>query len=233
MERIEADVAVIGSGIGGMCAAALLAHGGYRTIVLESLAFLGGRYSCIDYRGYRIATGGHMVNHGEDDPILQTFVEVDAPAIEYKEFNVPIKYRIAGKDLELEGKGGLQRIVSAASRNEEETKTVMAAMYSAMREKEPPDELSLKEWLQQATDNQGIHNIFRCQAAAFTGVDAHDFPAGEFVRFLRTYGRLRGTVVPRHTGRASPAMYNPGTRPWADRGCRAHWPVPGMKRNRD
>ena len=47
MERTEADVAVIGSGVGGMCAAALLARAGYRTIVLESLAFLGGRYSCI------------------------------------------------------------------------------------------------------------------------------------------------------------------------------------------
>jgi phytoene dehydrogenase-like protein len=47
-----------------------------------------------------------------------------------------------------------------------------------------------------------VHNIFQCQATAFTGVNAHDFPAGEFVRFLRTYGRYRGTLVPRDTGRA-------------------------------
>ena len=78
----------------------------------------------------------------------------------------------------------------------------MAAMYSAMRQQEPSDDLSLKDWLLQHTDNTRIHNIFRCQAAAFTGVNAHHFPAGEFVRFLRTYGRLRGTLVPRDTGRA-------------------------------
>ena len=202
MERTEADVAVIGSGVGGMCAAALLARAGYRTIVLESLTFLGGRYSCIDYKGYRIATGGHMVNHGKDDPIVQTLVEVGAPEIEFREFNVPVKYRIAGNDLALEGKGGLQRIISAASRDEEEANKVMAAMYSAMRQQEPSDDLSLKDWLLQHTDNTRIHNIFHCQAAAFTGVNAHDFPAGEFVRFLRTYGRLRGTLVPRNTGKA-------------------------------
>ena len=39
MANLEVDVAVIGSGVGGMCAAALLAHAGYKTMVLENLAF--------------------------------------------------------------------------------------------------------------------------------------------------------------------------------------------------
>ncbi len=40
MERIEADVVVIGSGIGGMCAASLLAHEGDKTVVQENLFLL-------------------------------------------------------------------------------------------------------------------------------------------------------------------------------------------------
>ena len=193
---------VIGSGIGGMCSAAILAHAGFNTVVLENLSFLGGRYSCIEYRGYKIATGGHMMNHGKDDPIYHTLEEVGAEGIEYKAFSVPVKYRINGKDYTLEGKGGLKKIVSAASRSQEETERVMTALYLAIRGEEPSDALSLKAWLLEHTDNTRIHSIFQCQAAAFTGVNASDFPAGEFVRFLRTYARLPNTLVPKNTGRS-------------------------------
>jgi len=202
MERMQADVVVIGSGIGGMCAAALLAHAGYRTVVLENLALLGGRYSCIDWQGYRIPTGGHIVNHGRDDPIYLTLQEVGAREIEFREFTVPVRYRVAGRDYDLGEKGGLGKIVSAASRDEAEARRVMGGLYEALKRDEPSDALSLKDWLLGYTDNERIHNIFRCQAAAFTGANTHDFPAGEFVRFLRTYARLRSALVPRNTGKS-------------------------------
>lgn len=202
MKRMEVDIAVIGSGVGGMCSAALLAHAGYRTAVLENLAFLGGRFTCIESHGMKIATGGHMVNHGKDDPIYRTLVETGAPDVEFRDFNVPVRYRIAGQDYDLEGKGGLRRIVSATARDEAEADRIMAGIYSAMRKEEPRPGLSLRDWLLKYTDNEGIHGIFQCQASAFTGVNASSFPAREFIRFLRTYASLRGTLVPKNTGRS-------------------------------
>lgn len=202
MDRTDADVVVIGSGIGGMCAAALLAHTGYKTVVIEHLAMLGGRYSCIEWQGHEIPTGGHIVNHGRDDPIYVTLQEVGAREIEFREFKVPVKYRIGGRDHSLEGKGGLGRIVSAASGDDAEARRVLGVLHQAMKGEEPPAGLSLREWLLGYTDNERIHSIFRCQATAFTGVNTHDFPAAEFIRFLRTYARLRRSLVPRHTGRS-------------------------------
>ncbi|MFI5395709.1 MAG: phytoene desaturase family protein [Candidatus Binatia bacterium] len=200
MDRSATDVVVIGSGIGGMCAAALLAHAGYRTVVLERLALLGGRYTCIDWQGYKIPTGGHIVNHGSDDPIYQTLQDVGAKGVEFHDFDVPVKYRVAGIDYTLGNKGGLGKIISAASSDEGEARRVMNALYEAIRGDQPPAGLSLRDWLLRHTDNERIHRVFRAQATAFTGVNPHDFPAGEFLRFLRTYGRLRRPLVPKGTG---------------------------------
>jgi phytoene desaturase len=201
MENINTDVVVIGSGMGGMCAAALLAHAGYKVMVLETLDFVGGRYSCIEYKGHKIATGGHMVNHGKDDPICITLDEVEAPEVEFKEFKIPVRYRIGGKDILLEAKGGLKNLVRAAADNDLECEVVMQNLYKSIRWQEPTDALSLREWLLQFTPNQRIHNIFQAQATAFTGVNYQEFPSGEFFRFLQAYGRLRTALVSKNTGR--------------------------------
>ena len=45
MQPQEYDVVVVGSGIGGLGAGALLAHRGYKTLVVEQLSRIGGRCS--------------------------------------------------------------------------------------------------------------------------------------------------------------------------------------------
>ena len=50
MRSKQVDVLVIGSGIGGMCAAAYLAHKGYEVLVTEALPRIGGHCSTFEYR---------------------------------------------------------------------------------------------------------------------------------------------------------------------------------------
>ena len=57
MTKKTCDVLVIGSGMGGLCAAALLANEGLNTIVVEKLPRIGGRCSTIAYKGFKCAAG--------------------------------------------------------------------------------------------------------------------------------------------------------------------------------
>lgn len=50
-------VAVVGAGIGGLSAAALLAKGGYEVEAFERLPYAGGKAASIDLGGYRFDTG--------------------------------------------------------------------------------------------------------------------------------------------------------------------------------
>ena len=67
------DILVIGSGMGGMCAAALLSRAGYRTLVVEALPRIGGRCSTIDYKGFKLITGVIGVEMGGS---VESFFEV-------------------------------------------------------------------------------------------------------------------------------------------------------------
>ena len=61
MDHKNFDAIVIGSGVGGICSAALLAHSGLKTLVVEKLPFLGGRFSSRVYKGYTCTTGAIAV----------------------------------------------------------------------------------------------------------------------------------------------------------------------------
>lgn len=58
------DAIRLGSGVGGSCAAALLANEGCKVLLAEKHAYLGGRSSTSDHDGYLCATGGLAVQVG-------------------------------------------------------------------------------------------------------------------------------------------------------------------------
>jgi len=71
------DVAVIGAGIGGLCAAALLAHRGYHVLLSEKLERVGGRFSTVEQAGFKTPTGAVAVQ--TRGPMQQVYTEVGAP----------------------------------------------------------------------------------------------------------------------------------------------------------
>ncbi|MFC1848372.1 phytoene desaturase family protein [Chloroflexota bacterium] len=186
MEKKTCDCVVIGSGIGGMCAAAKLAYSGYKTIVIEKLPILGGRYTQIEYKGYQIPTAAWMILYGKNDPVYLTLNEVQAPEIEtVSTGSIPQIYRLGGKDYKMEGKGALRDMISWASRDKEEEEKVMTALKRAILWYEPPDTLTFYDWLLQFTDNKTVVDLFQCLVAAWAGANSWEVTAGQWFRVLK------------------------------------------------
>ena len=94
MQQERYDVVVIGSGIAGLCAGALLARGGYKTLVVEKLSRIGGRCSTEEYEGFKLPTGAITIHTGAG--MDETFREL---GVDLELVMVPrLLWRIEGKD---------------------------------------------------------------------------------------------------------------------------------------
>lgn len=186
MEKKACDCVVIGSGIGGMCAAAKLACSGYKTIVIEKLPIIGGRYTQIEYKGYRMPTAAWMIIYGANDPVYRTLEEVKAPEIEVVHAGpIPQIYRMAGKDYEMKGKGALREMISWASKDKHEEERVMTALKRAILWYEPPDTITFHDWLLQYTDSKTVRDLFQSLIAAWCGANSWEITAGQWFRVLK------------------------------------------------
>jgi len=199
-KSIKADVLIIGSGIGGLLCAALLGRDGYRVVVFEKLSFPGGRYTTLDYEGYKVNTGAWAVGlHGVKGPLwkllsnLGVEVETRVPGPEHAHLWA------MGQDIPLPAKGQLSTIVEAVSKNSSESKRVLNAVRLALKWQEPSDEISCDEWLYQYTDNPLIHGQFDFFSRSMTATYYSDFPAGEYFRLLRSFGQCGSlTAMPKN-----------------------------------
>ncbi len=189
------DVAIIGSGIAGMCAAALLAHEGYRILVAEKLAQLGGRCSTIEYKGFKIpylAQEKPLAEWGGVEG--EIFKEVGA------DFDVvplpPIVYRIRGKDYELPERGQLAFLLSQCCQNETEFDRIRTALRRARTWAEPSSSISFRDWLLQYTDNEMVILLLENFLCSLLMMRSHEAPARDTIGFYKVGLSRWG-----HTGR--------------------------------
>ncbi|MDP2661963.1 MAG: FAD-dependent oxidoreductase [Dehalococcoidia bacterium] len=179
------DVAVIGSGIGGLCAAARLAHSGYKVLLTERFRLLGGRCSTINLNGYLISTGAIGIE--KSGPLEQAFKDVGA-AFPIKRPEPQLAYYVDGKVNQMPSKGGLRWLLHHVARDERDAERVMNAMKRALTWDEPSMSISCKEWISQFTNDPNIHGVMQGVIAAVLVVNSYEVPAGAFIKFLKTGG---------------------------------------------
>ena len=134
------DAIVIGSGVGGMCAATLLANDGWHVLMAEKRRYLGGRFSTVNHDGYLCATGGLAVPVGQN--LEQVCQAVGIPSGVKPSTKVALW--LEGEYFDL-SKGGTRSIIKQLAQDEEEAE-VEAKEKSEANEEEEDEEDEREAW---------------------------------------------------------------------------------------
>lgn len=191
MDKTKFDVAVIGSGMGGLSAAALLAKSGLKVLVTERLKRIGGRCSSFEYQGFQCPTAAISPEVGAT--LEGIYREVGA------EFNVrplqKVSFRIGGKTVQPGGLG-MRGLLTAATVDADEIDRLMTAYRRAMRWDSPSRTLTLREWLLQYTENHAVHGVFKSIIQSVLLVNLDEVSAHDYFQYMKIGGTARAGYPP-------------------------------------
>jgi phytoene desaturase len=176
-DALRYDALVIGAGAGGLCAAARLAHVGYRTLLVESRDRVGGRASSEEIDGFIVNTGAIAIECG--GVLEDTFRQVEAPF----DIRVPEPaslFRLGGREVQLQGQP-TGRVING----------LLKSGAHLLRDAGEDDRTPLAAWLSRHTRNEMVHAIFRNLCAAIFAVNSDELPARVFMTYFHEKGAAR------------------------------------------
>ncbi len=175
------DIFVIGSGLGGLTTAALLAKDGYRVIVAEKMPRIGGRCSTIEYKGFKSITGVVGI---EMNGVVETLFKRLGAEFDVRPAGAP-HYLIKGKICQVPSHGGMKHLMIEAGGDLAEVEKVMNAMTGALQWRTPSSHVTLYHWIRQYTKNQAIMDVFRTLISAVLFVNVNEISVRTYFEFIR------------------------------------------------
>lgn len=174
------DAIVIGSGMGGMAAAVLMAHSGKKVAVFEKNKIFGGRLSSYKKDGFTLDIGVHTISRGANGPVARCLERVGIKdAIKFQKIRPVISF---------EGKPFIFPHDLKTMVPEEDFNALMTFMKDVKgfteEEIEELDSISLKDLLNRYTQNEVVHTCV-CRIGSVYCAQPHWLEsAGEFVRCM-------------------------------------------------
>lgn len=179
-------IGVIGAGLGGLLAAASLGKAGHDIEIFERLPYHGGRFTNIDYKGFRLSTGAlHVVPHGPGGP-LGTMLKRLGANVSIVPTNPPGLFRIKGKDYthnELPGLFGTWN------------KVKLLKVMADLKYSNGGDE-SYLEWVSKRVSHHMAFGLADSFCRWSLSLDADEVSSREIVAITRNVHRYGGPGIP-------------------------------------
>lgn len=179
---------IIGAGLGGLLAGAKLTQAGYDVDIFERLPFIGGRFTNLPYKGFKLSTGAlHMIPHGSRGPLSQmlkevgadvTIIDSDPKAVILKENGEIISFHDFRNELSLTKKAKLG--------------TVLA--YSLKFK--PKSEISFRDWVMKYFDDEFLFKLADSFCGWALSLKAEEVPAREMLEIIDTMYLYKGSGIP-------------------------------------
>jgi phytoene desaturase len=178
------DAVVIGAGAGGCCAAARLAHSGFRTLLVDDRDRLGGRASTQEVDGHLVNTGAIALEYGGVFEETFELVGADLPLRSPTPANA---FYLDRKVIDV-GRGGWAMLLGGLTKQAARILDQFAAAKSGSL---PDGRLSTQDWLSGYTKNETVHAIFRNLCAAIFAANADELPARAFLTYFTAKGAFK------------------------------------------
>ena len=189
------DAIIIGTGIGGAAIGALLAHAGWKVLIMDKNPIVGGRCTSYEHKGFTLDLGVHLFGVGDKGSLGDVLRMTGAPdAIEW--VTVKRSTQQVGEDVRRYSQQSMLRSIPAEEQN---NLINLFANVHMMTDKEI-NELwytSVAEWMSGFTRHPLSHALIDSIVKQYFCIPSSTASAAEFIKCFRSVLVARSSAYPK------------------------------------
>ena len=173
MTSTKWDAIIVGGGIAGCAAGALLANEGKKVLLLEANSEVGGRCWSGEYKGCTLDLGGHLIEDGAVEAV-------------YKKVGKELRVGPPGEGMSLWKDGRWFGIQELYKNDRADLRTICDKLIEmSWDELDKLDDVSLTDWIRQYTQSEGILELFGNFGVLDFNIFTYDDVAASETLYLR------------------------------------------------